>query len=590
MGPREQLVRAAAESYQAPADLMLAVASVEGGLDLASQRTAEPDEEVPVAGALELRHGLLNTLALGAQLLGQPETALVSDYTLGTQASAAVLAQLGASTGASLTELASWSAAIEQLSGHATVEQREEYRSRVFQVLLTGHVVTTRDGESISIPAHPEIPVALTIAPVPSRPLDTPEYPGAIWFTTPSTNKWTPGRSGLAVQWVAIHDTEGGWDASVATLQNDPNKSVHYIVDADGSRVGQFVHETDTAWHVGNWYYNQRSIGIEHVGMAANNAYQTPMYVKSADLVNSIASRQTFTSPLDRSVIIGHQEVPDGSVIPESSAPCTDPPSTCLMGNQWGGASNHRDPGIYWNWCQYMQIVGNGASCKCNDANSLYNCSLDGTERIRCQSNQVQIDMCPNGCSVQPNGVDDVCVSTPTPPGGTGGAAGMGGSSSAGGSPSSGGTSSGNGGSTSASGGSSSGNGGSSGGNGGSSGGHAGSPSNQGGTSSGNGASSSGATSSAGGNGSQVAEGAGGALNGAGYSTGGSVTEVCPPNSVCAYNGSPSASSEGMCSAATGSRSTAPWWALSLVGVAGVFVRRRGQIKRAPRQDGWPRG
>jgi len=47
----------------------------------------------------------------------------------------------------------------------------------------------------------------------------------------------------------------------------------------------------DTGWHVGNSFYNERMIGIEHVGYAGLDDYQTPLYEKSADLVRSIAKR-----------------------------------------------------------------------------------------------------------------------------------------------------------------------------------------------------------------------------------------------------------------------------------------------------------
>ncbi len=194
----------------------------------------------------------------------------------------------------------------------------------------------------------------------------TPEYAGAMWFDTPQTNKWTTGRGGNPIDRIVIHDTEGGWDASVATLQNDPNKSVHYIVGTDG-RVGQFVLEGDTAWHAGNWFYNQHSVGIEHVGYCVGPRLPgRPMYAASAALVNDLAKRQALGpsgdgTGLDRSVLVGHQEVPDGNVIPEDSPPCPDSPGSCTKDASYGGASNHRDPGVYWEWCQYREIVGHGA-------------------------------------------------------------------------------------------------------------------------------------------------------------------------------------------------------------------------------------
>jgi N-acetyl-anhydromuramyl-L-alanine amidase AmpD len=248
---------------------------------------------------------------------------------------------------------------------------------------------------------------------------------------------------------IAIHDTEGGWDASVATLQNDPGKSVHYIIDADGSQVGQFVSEADTAWHAGNWFYNQHMVGIEHVGYASDD-YQTALYVESAKLVRDIAHRQKLGpngdgTGLDRTVLVGHQEVPDGNVIAEDSPPCSDSPYDCTHSDNYGGANNHRDPGTNWNWCQYTEIIGEGAHCKCNDAYTHFNCTHDMTERIKCDDGQnVVIDHCANAsCMVQPIGVDDTCGQEATTssssssgaagPGGAGGGSGNGGGGNGGG-------------------------------------------------------------------------------------------------------------------------------------------------------------
>lgn len=43
--------------------------------------------------------------------------------------------------------------------------------------------------------------------------------------------------------------------------------SAHYQVEADG-KVGQLVHDWDTAWHAGTWDANCRSIGIEHANVS----------------------------------------------------------------------------------------------------------------------------------------------------------------------------------------------------------------------------------------------------------------------------------------------------------------------------------
>ncbi len=438
-GPVGQLVEQAARAQDVPADLMAAIAHVEGGLRLAPTREVHEDEAIPVAGVLELRHGRFDSLARGAELMNLPELDLQRDLALGTEAGARVLADLAAKRGIDRANLAAWAPVVEELSGHLRERDRQDYRARVFAVLFVGRTLRARAGETIVVAPHDDIPFELTFTPPTVEPQGTPEFAGAEWFETPQTDKWASGRSGYPVTMIAIHDTEGGWDASVATLQNDPGKSCHYIIDADGSRVGQFVHEADTAWHVGNSYYNKHMVGIEHVGFADQDDYKTALYEKSGELVRDIAKRQGLGpngdgTALDRSVLVAHQEVPNGNAIPSDSPPCPDSPGTCIKSDNYGGANNHRDPGVYWEWCQYMEIVGGGAQCKCNDAYSHFNCVHDLSEAFRCTDGVMleSVHCKDHSCIVEPNGVDDKCGVIDTGTGGAGGGAGAGGETSGG--------------------------------------------------------------------------------------------------------------------------------------------------------------
>ncbi|MFO0659046.1 MAG: hypothetical protein U0165_04350 [Polyangiaceae bacterium] len=241
-GPVLASVRHAASSERVPEALMLAIGHIEGGLKLRAIRVVHEDDEVPVAGALELRHGGYDSLRAAARLMECDESSLVRDHDLATRAGAKVIAELASMYDAREGDLASFSTVVEVLSGHRDPQDRADYRARVFRLLRDGGELRARDGEVIHLAPHPELPVSLTMSPPGSRMQGTPEFPGAIWFDTPQDNKWTPGRT-ESVTMIAIHDTEGGWDASVSTLQNDGGKSVHYIVDADGSRVGQFISE-----------------------------------------------------------------------------------------------------------------------------------------------------------------------------------------------------------------------------------------------------------------------------------------------------------------------------------------------------------
>lgn len=44
--------------------------------------------------------------------------------------------------------------------------------------------------------------------------------------------------------------------------------SIHYVVDGSGN-VYQLLHEKDLAYQADNWWYNQRTVGIEHIDFDA---------------------------------------------------------------------------------------------------------------------------------------------------------------------------------------------------------------------------------------------------------------------------------------------------------------------------------
>ncbi len=108
---------------------------------------------------------------------------------------------------------------------------------------------------------------------------------------------------------------------------------------SDGA-VTQMVNEDDTAWHAGNWAYNQRSVGIEHEGFVDDPAtwYTNELYAGSAALVRYLVDK--YSVPVDRDHIIGHNEVPD----PNNAG-------------QFGGAGHHTDPGGGWDWDTFMGLV-----------------------------------------------------------------------------------------------------------------------------------------------------------------------------------------------------------------------------------------
>ncbi len=418
--------QARAEAAGVPPELVFAIAVVEGGLTLPKARVLDAHGHVAAAGILQLRRGAFNSLARGAALLGLSEAELRRDTELGTEAGILVLAELGDETGASVDDLASWDRALGKLSGYRDAAQVDDYVVRVLSVLREGGRFPLRNGEWLTLAPHPELgSVRALAAPAPPPML---EFPGAVWADTSCAGKCNPTRE-QPIDAILIHDTEGGWDASMATLQFDPGKSVHYLIDRDGSRVAQFIPEAYNGWHAGNSCWNNRSIGIEHVGFAGD-PYATELYEKSAELVKNILERHP-SIPLDREHIVGHYQVPAGT----SCAPaCAAHLSECEESADFGGSGNHRDPGYTFQWCQYMERLD--GSCTCNDAWSNWNCTSDGTQMWRCTDSKVDKQECVGGCNVMPVGTPDACVGVqPEGAAGTGGGGASAGASGAAGSP-----------------------------------------------------------------------------------------------------------------------------------------------------------
>jgi hypothetical protein len=70
IGTVQQLVAESATRERVPAELVLAIAVEEDGLQLPALRAVSVDATVPAAGILELRHGRLDTLSLADVVAG----------------------------------------------------------------------------------------------------------------------------------------------------------------------------------------------------------------------------------------------------------------------------------------------------------------------------------------------------------------------------------------------------------------------------------------------------------------------------------------------------------------------------------------
>ncbi|UNT00326.1 N-acetylmuramoyl-L-alanine amidase [Streptomyces tubbatahanensis] len=158
------------------------------------------------------------------------------------------------------------------------------------------------------------------------------DYPEAEWIPASSSNYTVADRpTEYPIEFVVIHVTQEYYDDALAIFQN-PDKAVspHYLARSADGHVAQVVREKNVAWHAGNWNYNTRSIGIEHEGWVdePDTWFTDALYEASAALTADICRRHGI--PVDRRNIIGHNEVP---------------------------GADHTDPGPYWDWARYMELV-----------------------------------------------------------------------------------------------------------------------------------------------------------------------------------------------------------------------------------------
>jgi hypothetical protein len=118
-----------------------------------------------------------------------------------------------------------------------------------------------------------------------------------------------PGRAGTAVDRIVDHWMAATFDGANARFQSDCTHdapaSAHYGVTQAGL-VYQWVGNTNTAFHAGDWQTNLRSIGIEHE--AGPGLDLSPAgYAASAQLHADLS--RIFGIPMDRAHVLGHGEI-----------------------------------------------------------------------------------------------------------------------------------------------------------------------------------------------------------------------------------------------------------------------------------------
>ncbi|HEX8035023.1 MAG TPA: peptidoglycan recognition family protein, partial [Ktedonobacterales bacterium] len=284
------------------------------------------------------------TVTQAAADLGVSASQVETDPATNILGAAAVLADNSKATNNGVKPTSSdvndWYGAVAKYVGVQYYQPAKAFANNVFGVVQHGASGVASDGESLTIhgqsvqPNTSQIDV-LNLSHLTNSPSD---YPGGYW--TPAGGKHYSAdnrpKKDLFIQYIVIHDTEEDYPGTVRAFTNPGGCcSSHYIVDGATADAGiypsvtQMVHNKDIAYHAGNWWFNQHSIGIEDVGFADTGAdYTQAMYDANARLVAYLAA--VYNIPINRSHILEHGTVP---------AP-------------FQGLTNymHWDPGTHWDW------------------------------------------------------------------------------------------------------------------------------------------------------------------------------------------------------------------------------------------------
>ena len=377
-GARQQAFAAAADEFGVPAALLEAVSYAQtrweghagqhntsggyGPMNLvdATLFTADVAQQRDGAGSTQSVPASLDTLGQAARLLGVDRQALRSDPTANIRGGAALLksaqAGLGLPTGAG-SDAGQWYAAVAAASGSPDVASAADFADAAYATLTSGAARTTTDGQALSLAALTATPQRgqldrLGLAtPKPNPNVECPPGVRCEWVPAPyqqtGPDPTDYGNHDLAqrdtaagpkVDTIVIHDTEADWATTLKLVQDPTYLGWHYSVRSSDGLVAQHIPTKDVGWHAGNWYVNEHSIGIEHEGFAATGAtwYSEPLYRNSARLVRYLAAK--YDIPLDRAHIIGHDQVPGTT-------------ASTVAGMHW-------DPGPYWDWQHYFQLMG----------------------------------------------------------------------------------------------------------------------------------------------------------------------------------------------------------------------------------------
>ena len=170
------------------------------------------------------------------------------------------------------------------------------------------------------------------------------DYSSAIYVQA-NANNYQKGRNGTKITNVAIHTTQGSYAGTISWFKN-PGAivSAHYVVRSSDGQITQMVKEADMAYHARS--ANSYSIGIEHEGFVDQGTkwYTDKLYKASAALVRNICNRRS----IDETTCFKGPATAGTNFLPVTVR---------IKGHQHYSGNSHTDPGKYWNWGKYADLL-----------------------------------------------------------------------------------------------------------------------------------------------------------------------------------------------------------------------------------------
>ncbi len=382
---RMAVFTAAAQEFGVPVNVLLAISynesrwqpatgpSVDGGYGLMGLRTYIPatvsGRDGSSVAPQPAPSGMTYSLDQAAGLLHVSADTIKTNDQQNVRGGAAVLAQDAKqlNNGQLPASVNDWYGAVAQMSGNPDAMVADSFADDVYATLGAGADLTTGDGQHLSLQAmanlapnkvqnvqnqtfsalatpqteskqlpgqNAECPATLNCRFIPAAyAQDDPNDPTNYGNYDPAHRP-----SDMKIKYIYIHDTEGSYDSAISHFQ-DPTSyvSAQYVVRSSDGAVTQMVPNEDVSWGVYDWYNNMHGINIENEGVAAQGAtwYTPAMYATDAKLVRYLANK--YNIPLDRQHILGHDNI---SVLRAANF-----------------TNQHWDPGPYWNWTYFMDLV-----------------------------------------------------------------------------------------------------------------------------------------------------------------------------------------------------------------------------------------